>query len=215
MKILKTRKVKSPAIDAAGLGINFYLPYDLPGTDYLAPKQSAIVPLGFAYKLEAGTMLLPVPHVKEGKVPQPLQLAITVQKDEAFAYVTNLGDDLVELKPGKFIFRAVVVPIIDEKVQEVETLDEFLNGPKKDPLLDFEEPYTQTRNEIATLQLQRRMSPREYAKLSPKELEALITEPVEYCLLCGESTMGVNDLCKTCLEKETARWPRPYLPRRE
>jgi len=139
MKIFKTREVKTPEVK--GNGINFFIPYTHPGKTYLAPGQSERIPSGLHYRVPAGTALVSVSTISEVEDCPKLKVefyhVVGDPNAEVVFHVTNIGDEVEVLKPGQYIARAIVTPIVEPKVEITEELDEFLSGPKKDPELDF------------------------------------------------------------------------------
>lgn len=128
MQIHKTRDVKTPERGTPqSAGIDFFVPNDFPGTHYLAANQSVKIPSGIHMKVPNGFAL--VFMNKSGMAIKGLQVgACVVDADfqgEVHLHVTNIGNDLVEIKPGMKLVQGLILSYLSTDILELNSLEEL------------------------------------------------------------------------------------------
>lgn len=136
MKITKVRDVKTPVRGTdKSAGIDFFVPNDFPGEHYLATSQSINIPSGIHAKIPEGHALI-VMNKSGVALKKGLQVgACVVDEDyqgEIHIHVTNIGDDLATIKPGEKLVQMLLVPVIYDIPELVDSLDNLYNGETTD-----------------------------------------------------------------------------------
>lgn len=132
MKILKIRDVKTPTRGTSGsAGLDFYVPNDFPGTHYLASSQSVVIPSGIKANIPEGCAL--VMMNKSGiATKKGLQVgACVVDEDyqgEIHIHVTNVGDQVAEIKPGEKLVQALILNVRYDEVEVVPMEDQLFDN---------------------------------------------------------------------------------------
>lgn len=132
MKITKVREVKTPVRGTPGsAGIDFFVPDDFPGTHFLIPGQAVNIPSGIHVRLPQGTALIAMN--KSGMaVKKDLQVGASVidedYQGEVHLHVRNIGTDMQEINPGDKLVQMLLVPIIYNDVQIVDSLEDLYKG---------------------------------------------------------------------------------------
>jgi dUTP pyrophosphatase len=121
MKILKVKDVKTPERGtAASAGLDFFVPFDFPGTHYLASNQSINIPSGIKAKVPKGYALI-VMNKSGVALKKGLQVgACVVDEDyqgEIHLHVVNIGSDVAEIKPGEKLVQMLLVPVLYEGIE--------------------------------------------------------------------------------------------------
>lgn len=129
MKIYKTRNVKTPTRGTEGsAGLDFYVPYDFPGTHSLIPGMSVNIPSGIKLKVPHGYALI-FKNKSGVALKKGLQVgACVVDEDyqgEVHLHVRNIGTDVVWIDPGDKLVQALLVPVSCEGIEEVGSLEEL------------------------------------------------------------------------------------------
>lgn len=132
MKIFKVKDVKTPVRGTEkSAGIDFFVPNDFPGNHFLATSQSVNIPSGIHVKVPEGYALV-VMNKSGVALKKGLQVgACVIDEDyqgEVHLHVTNVGDDLAEIKPGEKLVQMLLIPVSYEGVEVAESLDEMYNG---------------------------------------------------------------------------------------
>lgn len=129
MKIVKVRDVKTPTRGTEkSAGIDFFVPNDFPGNHFLASGQSVNIPSGIHVKIPEGFALINMN--KSGvALKKGLQVgACVIDEDyqgEIHLHVTNIGLDVVEIKPGEKLLQALLIPVSYAIPEVVETLEDL------------------------------------------------------------------------------------------
>lgn len=131
MKILKTRDVKTPTRGTAqSAGLDFYVPNDFPGTHYLATSQSLNIPSGIKANVPEGYALI-VMNKSGVALKKGLQVgACVVDEDyqgEIHLHVTNVGDEVAEIKPGEKLVQMLLIPVLYAEVEEVHKEEDLFD----------------------------------------------------------------------------------------
>ncbi len=132
MKIVKVRDVKTPTRGTKkSAGIDFYIPNDFPGSHWLAPGQDVKIPSGIYVKVPEGFALIAMN--KSGVATKKhLQVgACVIDEDyqgEIHLHVTNVGMDVQELLPGEKIIQMLLVPVVYDSVEVVDSKEELYLG---------------------------------------------------------------------------------------
>jgi dUTP pyrophosphatase len=132
MKITKLRNVKTPerATEKAA-GIDFFVPKDFPGSHFLAPSQSVVIPSGIKIKVPEGFAL--VAMNKSGVATKKGLTVGACLIDEDFEgeikfHLVNTGDVIAEIKPGEKIVQLVLLKMNYEGVEVVESEEELFGS---------------------------------------------------------------------------------------
>ena len=133
MKIFKTRNVKTPERGSEGsAGLDFFVPYDFPGTHSLIPGMDVNIPSGIKVQVPHGYALI-FKNKSGVALKKGLQVgACVVDEDyqgEVHLHVRNIGTDVVWIDPGEKLVQAILVPVLYEGVEVCETEAELF--PKK------------------------------------------------------------------------------------
>jgi dUTP pyrophosphatase len=131
MKILKTRDVKTPTRGTAqSAGLDFYVPNDFPGTHYLATSQSLNIPSGIKANVPEGYALI-VMNKSGVALKKGLQVgACVIDEDyqgEIHLHVTNVGDEVAEIKPGEKLVQMLLIPVLYAEVEEVHKEEDLFD----------------------------------------------------------------------------------------
>ncbi len=132
MKILKTRDVKTPTRGTdKSAGLDFYVPNDFPGTHYLATSQSINIPSGIKANIPEGYALI-VMNKSGVALKKGLQVgACVVDEDyqgEIHLHVTNIGDEVAEIKPGEKLVQMLLIPVLYAEVEEVHKEEDLFDA---------------------------------------------------------------------------------------
>ncbi len=132
MKILKTRDVKTPDRGTErSSGIDFYVPNDFPGTHYLATSQSLVIPSGIKANVPGG-MALVMMNKSGVAIKKGLQIgACVIDEDyqgEIHLHVTNIGDEVAEIKPGEKLVQALLLPVYYPTISVVHGEEQLFKG---------------------------------------------------------------------------------------
>jgi dUTP pyrophosphatase len=132
MKILKTRDVKTPTRGTAqSAGLDFYVPNDFPGTHYLATSQSLNIPSGIKANVPEGYALI-VMNKSGVALKKGLQVgACVIDEDyqgEIHLHVTNVGDEVAEIKPGEKLVQMLLIPVLYAEVEEVHKEEDLFDA---------------------------------------------------------------------------------------
>lgn len=132
MKILKTRDVKTPTRGTdKSAGLDFYVPNDFPGTHYLATSQSINIPSGIKANVPEGYALI-VMNKSGVALKKGLQVgACVVDEDyqgEIHLHVTNVGDEVAEIKPGEKLVQMLLIPVLYAEVEEVHKEEDLFDA---------------------------------------------------------------------------------------
>lgn len=148
MKILKLRNVKTPTRGTnLSAGIDFYVPNDF-NEMLLMPKEDILIPSGLRVSFDKKLMLMAAEKsgvttskmavVRAGRTPkQNAKLSPTVlgakivdadYQGEVHIHIINVGDKVIHIKPGEKIAQFILVPVVYDSIEEVETEEELYNG---------------------------------------------------------------------------------------
>lgn len=131
MKFLKIRDVKSPNRGTSkSAGIDFFVPNDFEGIT-LNPGQSALIPSGL--KVNIPENLAFIAFNKSGVATKKHLIvgASVIDEDyqgEVHLHLINVGDEPIAVSAGEKILQCIVMPIVYEPVEIVETEDELWEG---------------------------------------------------------------------------------------
>lgn len=131
MKITKVRKVKSPERGTPqSAGIDFFVPVDFE-TTILYPGDDVNIPSGIHVKVPEGHALIAMN--KSGMATRnDLQVgACVIDEDyqgEIHLHVRNIGTNLQKILPGVKLVQMLLIPVLYEGVEIVNTLDELYHG---------------------------------------------------------------------------------------
>ena len=128
MKIVKVRNVKTPT-RGTGLsaGLDFYIPEDFQ-TKQVWPGESINIPTGIRAQIPRGCALI---MFNKSGIATKYQLqvgACVVDEDyqgEIHLHVMNVGKEIVILEPGMKLIQGLVMPIVYEGVEVLESEDEL------------------------------------------------------------------------------------------
>lgn len=128
MKIVKVRNVKTPT-RGTGLsaGLDFYIPEDFE-VKQIWPGESINIPSGIKAQIPWGCALI---MFNKSGIATKYQLqvgACVVDEDyqgEIHLHVINVGNEIVILEPGMKLIQGLVVPIVHEGVEVLESEDEL------------------------------------------------------------------------------------------
>lgn len=128
MKIVKVRNVKTPTRGTSlSAGLDFYIPEDFQ-TKQVWPGESINIPTGIRAQIPQGCALI---MFNKSGIATKYQLqvgACVVDEDyqgEIHLHVINVGKEIVILKPGMKLIQGLVVPIVYEGVEVLESEDEL------------------------------------------------------------------------------------------
>ena len=148
MKILKVRDVKTPERGTSvAAGIDFFVPNDFEET-IVEPRGDILIPSGIIANVPDGFMLMAADKsgiassaaakMKAGITPKdgsPITSIIVGAKivDEDYTgeihmHVINVGAYPVTIYPGMKLQQFILVPVLYDSVELVQTKDELLNG---------------------------------------------------------------------------------------
>lgn len=148
MKILKVRDVKTPTRGTSkSAGIDFYVPNTFQPT-VLHPHCDILIPSGIKACINEGLMLMGAEKsgvttstpavVASGRSPKedgyysPTVLgAKIVDEDyqgEIHIHIINLGNQDITIMPGKKIAQFILVPVVYDSIEEVNSEDELFSG---------------------------------------------------------------------------------------
>ena len=131
MKFLKIRDVKSPNRGTSkSAGIDFFVPNDFEGIT-LNPGQSTLIPSGL--KVNIPENLAFIAFNKSGVATKKHLIvgASVIDEDyqgEVHLHLINVGDEPIAVSAGEKILQCIVMPIVYEPVEIVETEDELWEG---------------------------------------------------------------------------------------
>lgn len=123
MKIFKTRNVKTPTRGTKGsAGLDFYVPYDFPGTHSLLPGMDVNIPSGIKLQVPHGYALI-FKNKSGVALRKGLQVgACVIDEDyqgEVHLHVRNIGSESAWIEPGEKLVQGLLVPVLYEDVEEV------------------------------------------------------------------------------------------------
>lgn len=129
MKIFKLRNVKTPTRGTSlSAGIDFYIPDDFPGVHSLMPGDDVNIPSGIKAKIPHGYALI-FKNKSGVAVKRGLQVgACVVDEDyqgEIHLHVRNIGQDVQFLEPGEKLVQALLIPVLYEDVEVVDSLSDL------------------------------------------------------------------------------------------
>ena len=126
MKIIKTRKVKTPIRGTSkSAGIDFFIPDDFECT-ILRPGEDILIPSGIKANVPPGYMLMAANKSGVATKNKLIKGAEIVDEDytgEIHIHVFNVGKTNDILEAGKKIIQFILVPVNYEGVELVEQLD--------------------------------------------------------------------------------------------
>lgn len=131
MKFLKIRDVKSPNRGTSkSAGIDFFIPNDFEEV-VLEPGQSTLIPSGL--KVNIPENLAFIAFNKSGVATKKHLIvgACVIDEDyqgEVHLHLINVGDEPIAVSPGEKILQCILMPIVYEPVEMVETEDELWEG---------------------------------------------------------------------------------------
>lgn len=131
MKFLKIRPVKSPNRGTPqSAGIDFFIPEDFPQTT-LYPGKSVLIPSGIKLNVPSGHAF--IANNKSGVATKKNLIvgACVVDEDyqgEIHIHLINVGSSTIEIAPGDKIIQFLLLPVVYEPVEIVETLEELYEG---------------------------------------------------------------------------------------
>lgn len=128
MRIVKVRNVKTPT-RGTGLsaGLDFYIPEDFE-TKQIWPGESINIPSGIRARIPQGYVLI---MFNKSGIAAKYQLqvgACVVDEDyqgEIHLHVTNVGKEVVILKPGMKLVQGLVMPVFYVGVEVLESETEL------------------------------------------------------------------------------------------
>lgn len=128
MKIVKVRNVKTPTRGTSlSAGLDFYIPEDFQ-TKQVWPGESINIPSGIKAQIPWGCALI---MFNKSGIATKYQLqvgACVVDEDyqgEIHLHVINVGKEIVILEPGMKLIQGLVMPIVNEGVEVLESEDEL------------------------------------------------------------------------------------------
>lgn len=126
MKIFKIRDVKTPTRGTPlSAGLDFYIPNDFPGVHTLIPGDDVNIPSGIKVKIPHGYALI-FKNKSGVALKRGLQVgACVIDEDyqgEVHLHVRNIGSEIQFLEPGEKLVQGVLVPVLYEDVEVVESL---------------------------------------------------------------------------------------------
>lgn len=131
MKFLKIRDVKDPSRGTSkSAGIDLFIPNDF-ATFTLSPGQSVLIPAGLKANVPENYAFI---AFNKSGVATKKHLAVgacVIDEDyqgEIHIHVYNFGKDIVTISPGEKIIQCVLVPVLYEDVEIVQTEDELWEG---------------------------------------------------------------------------------------
>ena len=129
MKIAKVRDVKTPVRGTEkSAGLDFFVPNDWPGTEYLTPHESLNIPSGIHVEVPKGYVLI-VMNKSGVALKKALQVgACVIDEDyqgEVHLHVTNVGTDVESINPGDKLVQMLLIPVLYEGVETIEKLEDL------------------------------------------------------------------------------------------
>ena len=133
MKIFKTRDVKTPVRGTPqSAGLDFFVPNDYPGKEFLLPGEAINIPSGIKVKVPEGYALI-FKNKSGVALKKGLQVgACVVDEDyqgEVHLHVRNTTLDVQEIAPGEKLVQAILVPVLYEDIEEVGSEEELFPAP--------------------------------------------------------------------------------------
>lgn len=124
MKIVKVRNVKTPTRGTSlSAGLDFYIPEDFEAKQ-IWPGESINIPSGIKAQIPWGCALI---MFNKSGIATKYQLqvgACVVDEDyqgEIHLHVINVGKEIVILEPGMKLIQGLVMPIVNEGVEVLES----------------------------------------------------------------------------------------------
>lgn len=127
LKISKTRDVETPRRGTPGsAGLDFFVPWDYAGQTTIRPGESLLVGSGIYASIPEGFAL--IAHNKSGiALNKNLRVgAHVVDEDyqgEILMHVTNVGNSVVEIKPGQALLQFLLIPVEYAQIEVVDKED--------------------------------------------------------------------------------------------
>lgn len=134
MNFIKLRDVKSPQRGTPGsAGIDFFVPNDFPGEQFLTPHEAINIPSGIKVKVPKGYAL--VFMNKSGvSLKKGLQVgACVIDEDyqgEVHLHLINTSAEVQSIMPGEKLVQGLLLPVSLEDVIEMKDEEELYNGEK-------------------------------------------------------------------------------------
>lgn len=131
MKILKTRKVKTPARgDSTSAGIDFFIPEDFESRE-IKPQEDILIPSGVKVELPAGYAL--VANNKSGVATKKRLICGAAVVDEGYQgeihlHLINIGNTSVFIHPGDKIIQFILEKQFYDSIIEVSSEEELFGG---------------------------------------------------------------------------------------
>jgi dUTP pyrophosphatase len=131
MKFLKIRDVKSPNRGTSkSAGIDFFIPNDFEEV-VLSPGQSILIPSGL--KVNIPENLAFIAFNKSGVATKKHLIvgACVIDEDyqgEVHLHLINTGDEPIAVSPGEKILQCLLMPVVYEPVEIVETEEALWEG---------------------------------------------------------------------------------------
>lgn len=131
MEVARVRDVKLPERSTPGsAGYDFFVPNTFPGSHWLATNQSIKIPSGLHVKIPKGYALVALN--RSSKAFEGLQVGACLgdcdYQGEYSLHVTNIGDELVEIKPGMRLVQMILIECLIGDVVE-KPLDKLFDKP--------------------------------------------------------------------------------------
>lgn len=145
MKIFKVRDVKTPTRGTSlSAGIDFYVPNDFK-EQVLLPNEDMLIPTGIKAKFDDNLMLMAAEKsgvttskracVMAGRKPKPeafnsatvlgAKIVDADYQGEIHIHIINTGEYAITIKPGFKIAQFILVPVVYDDIEEVNSLDEL------------------------------------------------------------------------------------------
>lgn len=129
MKIFKTRNVKTPVRGTPqSAGLDFFVPNDWPGREFLLPGDSVNIDSGIKVKVPEGYALI-FKNKSGVALKKGLQVGACVVDEDyqgvVHLHVCNISNELQEIVPGEKLVQALLVPVFYDDVEEVFSEEEL------------------------------------------------------------------------------------------
>jgi dUTP pyrophosphatase len=135
MKFLKIRDVKTPNRGTEkSAGIDFFIPEDYPTTE-IHPGKSVLIPSGLKANVPEGYAFIAFNKSGVATKKNLIIGASVVDEDyqgEIHIHLTNVGAESTTIHPGDKIIQLLLVPVLYESVEMVDTLEELYEGKVTD-----------------------------------------------------------------------------------
>ena len=128
MKIVKTRKVKTPSRGTPGsVGIDFFVPDDFKATK-IWPGKDLLIPSGIKARVPSGYGLVAMNKSGIATKQNLIYGAQLVDPDytgEIHLHVINVGDKVVDIIPGQKLLQFALIPVSFEDIEIVDKLEDI------------------------------------------------------------------------------------------